>query len=343
MNNSDYKPLVSILITSYNRGNLISKAIDSVLVQNYTNIEIIIIDNNSTDNSDEILKEYELNNPKVNYIRNKTNLGPVPNMLKAINLAKGDYFTHVSSDDYLINENFITEAIEKSKSVTNPVIISARVLYLTDSSGILNPCSSYKKYENTFYKQPFVEGKHVFYEYTKCFPITMGACLLNRKTFMSLNKNDTTAHYFDLQVIMQLLLLGNAIFLDFEAYVVLLHKSNLSSSLQPATLNIENFSFIEAPYSMAKTLKSFDSYKLNKWKDEMLYKYSYQNLVKYYRYDKKEYQIFKKYIIDVYPKIYNRIKLDPKWIIYLIIFRFNIVANFVIKMRNNFLDSKLSK
>ena len=51
-------PLVSIVITSYNRAHTIEKAIESALGQDYQNLEIIISDNNSTDNTDEVVKKY---------------------------------------------------------------------------------------------------------------------------------------------------------------------------------------------------------------------------------------------------------------------------------------------
>ena len=52
------EPLVSICIPTYNRANIIKKAIDSALSQTYKNIEVIVVDNASTDNTDEIVASY---------------------------------------------------------------------------------------------------------------------------------------------------------------------------------------------------------------------------------------------------------------------------------------------
>src|SRR5689334_4902408 len=104
-------PLVSIIITSYNRAHWIGRAIESALCQDYANLEIIISDNCSTDDSDQVIRKY-CDDPRIRYSRNSTNIGMLPNFEKAFfTLAKGEYITAVSSDDYLINPSFITKAI----------------------------------------------------------------------------------------------------------------------------------------------------------------------------------------------------------------------------------------
>ena len=71
-------PLVSVVITSYNRANLIEGAIQSALAQDYPNLEIIISDNCSTDNTDKVIAKY-LSNPKIRYYKNEQNIGMIPN------------------------------------------------------------------------------------------------------------------------------------------------------------------------------------------------------------------------------------------------------------------------
>src|SRR5262245_45552735 len=105
-------PLVSIVITSYNRARWIGKAIESALAQDYPNIEIIVSDNCSTDNSDEIIKSY-CHDPRIRYSRNAENIGMIPNFQKAFfEIAKGDYITNISSDDYLVHPQFISKAVD---------------------------------------------------------------------------------------------------------------------------------------------------------------------------------------------------------------------------------------
>jgi glycosyltransferase involved in cell wall biosynthesis len=327
-------PLVSVIITSYNRQDLISKTIESVISQNYNNLEIIIIDNCSTDQSDGIIQSYARNYPNIVYLKNDNNLGFVKSLFKAINFSKGEYFTHVSSDDYLIKDNFIKEAIEKSFEIRNAVIICANVSYLIESTGIVTPCILREKYNNFFFNQPFVDGKKVFLEFTKCFPITMGACVIKRNSFIKLNIDKVAPIHSDIEMILQLSLLGNIIFLDYEAYVVRLHGNNISHSLIPVSENVENFSFIEVPYKFAKKIKCFEDEKiLEDWKFKMLYNFVNENLTKYYKNDKQQYKIFKSYIKKFYPVIYNKIRFDTKWIINLLVFKYIGIVKMAIKLR----------
>lgn len=70
-------PLVSICIPAYNNRDVIEKTIDSILNQTYTNIELVIVDDNSKDDTYEILKK--IDDDRVRVLRNEQNLGMVGN------------------------------------------------------------------------------------------------------------------------------------------------------------------------------------------------------------------------------------------------------------------------
>ena len=91
-------PLVSVLITSYNREKYIATAIESVLAQSCDDIELIITDNLSEDSSVEIARRYAAD-PRVQVHVNETNLGQFRNRNRAASLARGKYLKYVDSDD----------------------------------------------------------------------------------------------------------------------------------------------------------------------------------------------------------------------------------------------------
>jgi glycosyltransferase involved in cell wall biosynthesis len=93
-------PEISVLITSYNRANLICETIDSVLNQTFQSFEIIVSDNCSTDNTMEVLKKYH-NNDKIRIYQNESNIGQFPNRNKAASYAKGKYLKYLDSDDLI--------------------------------------------------------------------------------------------------------------------------------------------------------------------------------------------------------------------------------------------------
>lgn len=98
----DFQPLVSVLMTSYNREKYIDEAITSVLTSTYTNFELIIVDDCSTDNTVNIAKSFEAKDKKVKVYVNDRNLGQFPNRNKAAGYATGEYLINVDSDDTIL-------------------------------------------------------------------------------------------------------------------------------------------------------------------------------------------------------------------------------------------------
>ncbi|QDO93691.1 glycosyltransferase family 2 protein [Formosa sediminum] len=94
-------PLVSVLMTVYNREEFISQAIDSVLKSTYQNWELILVDDGSTDKSLRIIRDYETHDNRIKVFQNKTNLGDYPNRNQAAAYAKGKYLKYVDADDMI--------------------------------------------------------------------------------------------------------------------------------------------------------------------------------------------------------------------------------------------------
>ena len=99
MNRSE--PLVSVLMTSYNRQKYIGEAIESVLASTYTNFELIIVDDCSKDSTVEIAKRYVEIDKRVKIYLNENNLGDYNNRNKASTYAKGKYIKYLDSDDMI--------------------------------------------------------------------------------------------------------------------------------------------------------------------------------------------------------------------------------------------------
>ena len=92
-------PKVSVSIPVYNCEAYIGEAIDSVLNQTFKDVEIIVIDNQSTDRTREIVQKYDY--PNVKLIVNDTNLGMLRNWHNALNYATGEYVKILAADDIL--------------------------------------------------------------------------------------------------------------------------------------------------------------------------------------------------------------------------------------------------
>ncbi|GAA4753353.1 glycosyltransferase family 2 protein [Flavisolibacter ginsenosidimutans] len=94
-------PLVSVLITSYNREKYIAEAIESVLAQTFDDYEIIVVDDASTDGTIDVIKTYAAKDARIRYYVNEKNLGDYPNRNKVASYAVGKYLKYIDSDDVM--------------------------------------------------------------------------------------------------------------------------------------------------------------------------------------------------------------------------------------------------
>lgn len=91
-------PLVSVILCTYNRAHLVKRAIASVLIQTYRNWELIIIDDGSTDSTEQVVMPLVKSDPRILYLRQPNN-GLAESRNVGIRLARGEFMTFLDSDD----------------------------------------------------------------------------------------------------------------------------------------------------------------------------------------------------------------------------------------------------
>ena len=101
------KQKVSIIIATFNRDNLIKRAIDSVFLQNYPNFEIIVVDDCSVDKTGEIVNGY--NDSRIIYIRNESNYGVAKSRNIGIGNSTGEFISFLDSDDEWLPGKLVSE------------------------------------------------------------------------------------------------------------------------------------------------------------------------------------------------------------------------------------------
>jgi glycosyltransferase involved in cell wall biosynthesis len=109
------EPLVSVLMTTYNREKYLAAAIESVMASTYQNWELLVVDDKSTDKSVEIAQSYAAKDSRIKSIINEKNLGDYPNRNMAASLAKGKYIKYVDADDmiYPFGLEVMVDSMEK--------------------------------------------------------------------------------------------------------------------------------------------------------------------------------------------------------------------------------------
>jgi glycosyltransferase domain-containing protein len=122
-------PLVTISIPTYNRESTLPKTIESVLSQTYTNLEIIIGDNASTDSTERLSKHYSSLDNRIRYVRHSENLGATGNFNKLLELASGEFFMWLADDDW-IDDSYINNCLSFLLSHKDYSLVCGRgVLY----------------------------------------------------------------------------------------------------------------------------------------------------------------------------------------------------------------------
>ena len=93
------KPRVSIGMPVFNGENYLAEALDSLLTQTFSDFELIISDNASTDKTEEICRAYAVRDQRIRYFRNQENLGASRNYNRVFELSSGEYFKWAAHDD----------------------------------------------------------------------------------------------------------------------------------------------------------------------------------------------------------------------------------------------------
>jgi glycosyltransferase involved in cell wall biosynthesis len=129
------KPLVSILITTYNRSNLLKRAINSVLNQSYPNYEIIIVDDCSIDETDKTIGENYKGYCNIKYFKNSENKGNAFSRNVAFQNSRGKYLSFLDDDDYWVDDNKLCMQVEKLESAPVNTGICCTQALLKDNQG----------------------------------------------------------------------------------------------------------------------------------------------------------------------------------------------------------------
>lgn len=121
-------PKISVCIPTYNYGKFIADSIDSVILQTFKNFELIIVDNCSDDETEEIVKKYINIYDNIKYFRNKTNVGMTANWNRCLELSSGEYVKILCADDLLL-PNCLEKSIEAlDENIRATLMASSRTL-----------------------------------------------------------------------------------------------------------------------------------------------------------------------------------------------------------------------
>lgn len=215
--------LISVVVTCYNHENYIEQCLRSIFNQTYRNIELIVLDDGSTDSSSEIIQEVLKESPFVTTFESHENIGVVRTRNKGINLLNGDYFIFVDSDDFL-DDRYVEElydcAINHQADIVycdlfnfekNEVYLKAQEFELHSLlvSNYISNCSLVKKaiLKDTYYDEKLSGKKLEDYDFFLNLIINNGAkavyqpnTKLNYRVFEkdSISKRDSVRYHYEI-------------------------------------------------------------------------------------------------------------------------------------------------
>lgn len=216
--------LISIIIPSYNRKEFICNAIDSVLKQDYENKEIIIVDDGSTDGTEElILKKYG-QNKIVNFYKNEKNSGAGFSRKSGYKKSNGEYLIFMDDDDYYTNYTFFSEAVKILKEKEDISFISSNSIieYINENikeDSIMNINGEINNLEYlSSFQQKYMKSNSTF---TTIF----------RRKSLEVANFDNVEMVNDSTIYLRALLAGNAYILNTISGIYRVHSKNISFSL----------------------------------------------------------------------------------------------------------------
>lgn len=229
----DNKGLVSIIITTYNRKQYLTDAINSILSQTYKNIEIIVMDDCSSDGTETLFNTI-FTNENIFYYRNQENKGCGFSRSYAFNnYCKGKYVIFMDDDDFYIDNDYINKSVLIHESIDGLSFVSADTFIEYPDKILINELNNYDSLSNNEYFINFM--KHGYKKPSSTFTTVFKKSILEKSGLNDMDMVNDTSIY------LRSLLNGKPYFLNNIVGVYRMHGNNLtfSCSLQFIIDNLE--------------------------------------------------------------------------------------------------------
>jgi glycosyltransferase involved in cell wall biosynthesis len=153
---------ISILLPAYNAEKTISKSIESILNQSYKNFELIILNDGSTDSTQEIINTYS--DPRIVAMENESNIGLINTLNKGFTLSKGTFIARIDADDIWIDVDKLSNQVDFLIKNPNHVLVGTQAIIKNGkgNSQTCYPLSDSEIRKSILSKNPFLHSSIVF-------------------------------------------------------------------------------------------------------------------------------------------------------------------------------------
>jgi abequosyltransferase len=180
------QPKLSICIATYNRGAFIGETLDSILSQISPDVELVVVDGSSPDNTPEVMAQYLLRHPKLRYLREQENSGIDRDYDKAVGYARGEYCWLMTDDD-LLHPGSVARVLDSLHTKPNLVVVNAEVKS-ADFSTVLD--TSFLKFPKD--REYGEEDSERFFSEVASYLSFIGGVVIKRQLWLG---RDRTSYY----------------------------------------------------------------------------------------------------------------------------------------------------
>lgn len=266
-NSPSAAPPVSIMIPTYNQERFLADAVQSALAQDYPNIEVVVADDCSTDNTQALAKHWQ-SDPRFTYVRNATNLGRVGNYRHALyRLIHGRWALNLDGDDYLCDPSFISRAVAALQAREDIVLAFAATYDVIDGVPVAGLVQRHP---------PLLEGSEVVRHYAAIYRKRRPVVFIPHQTAvydvaaaraMDFYRCDILSA--DLESLLRLIVGRKIAFVEGTVACWRHHGANATARPDAATL-LRNFGVVDGVYAHLERNGVWTARVRQDWRTEMV-------------------------------------------------------------------------
>ena len=246
-------PKVSYIVPVYNHQSYVIQTLNSILNDTYSNKELVIIDDGSTDNSNNIIKNWiDQHQHEINiYYKSRENKGVTNTLNELISISTGKYIIPMASDDYLIN-NMTPQRVRLLEQNPHKLMLINDAIVIDENNTLIFSSGNFELYHGN--KNNFYDDKKLLLEIASNWSCVGPICILNKKIFSEVGYYNPNLLIEDWDFYLRTAVKGLIMFEDLTVAAYRKHKFNTHSSFEKkismyislgitARINAKNVSF----------------------------------------------------------------------------------------------------
>lgn len=227
------KPWVSVICTSYNHEAFIAETLQSVVSQCYPNVELIVIDNASTDRTADRINEFVRQNPAVEFIRNRQNVGLCRAFNQGLKRASGQYIIDLSADDVMLPQRISRQVATFERLSESYAVVFTNAAYINSEGAMLG---HHYPINNKGQAKQKVPSGGVFRQVLESYFICTPTMMMRKEVLDSIGGYDESLCFEDFDFWVRTARQYQYAYLD----EVLTHKRRLTDSLSMQVIRPDN-------------------------------------------------------------------------------------------------------